>query len=93
MFPGLGVSYRFNTEYSGKIRAPHSALSLAQTGVVGIMKKQRQKEFDDWFELADKVTHQCGLLLMMWIGLIFALVSTTVVSLLGVQELLRRLAH
>ncbi|MGA2424054.1 MAG: hypothetical protein ABSG07_08630 [Terriglobales bacterium] len=57
------------------------------------MKKQRQKEFDDWFELADKVTHQCGLLLMMWIGLIFALVSTTVVSLLGVQELLRRLAH
>jgi len=55
--------------------------------------KQREKEFDEVFAFAGKVTHQIGWLIMMWVGMLVVVVSTTAVSVLGVQELLRRLGH
>lgn len=55
--------------------------------------KQREKDFNEWFAFAGKVMHQIALLLLMVVGLLVAVISVTAVSVLGVQDLLRRLAH
>ena len=55
--------------------------------------KQREKEFDEWFALAGKVTHQTGWLIMTWVGMLVAVASTVAVSVLGVIDLWRRLTQ
>jgi len=53
--------------------------------------EQRAKDFDDRCAYAHKVTHQVGLLILMWIGLLAVVVSTGAVAYVGVVELCRRL--
>jgi hypothetical protein len=55
--------------------------------------KQREKEFDEAFAFAGKVTHQIGWLIMMWVGMLVVVISTTAVSILGVLDLCRRLSR
>lgn len=67
-----------------------TALILA---VGSVHWKQREKNFDEKCAFANKVTHQIGLLIVIWVGLLVAIISTTAVSLLGVVELWRRLTQ
>jgi len=53
--------------------------------------RQREMRFDEWCAFAGKVTHQVGLLVMMVVGIIVVIVSTTAVSALGVVALWQRL--
>ena len=55
--------------------------------------KRREKEFDEAFAFLSKVTHQWGFLAVVWIGVLTAIVTNVVISVVGVQELLRRLGH
>ncbi len=55
--------------------------------------KQREKELDEWFVLAGKAIHQTGWLIMVFVGMLVAVVSITVVSVLGVIDLWRKLTQ
>ena len=55
--------------------------------------KRKEKQFDELFAFIGKATHQLGFLVMMWVGMLAVVATTVVVSVLGVQELLRRLTH
>jgi hypothetical protein len=49
--------------------------------------KRKEKQFDELFALSNKVTHQLGLLIMMWVGMLTVLITTVVVSVLGMKQL------
>lgn len=49
--------------------------------------KQKEKQFDELFAFINKITHQLGLLIMTWVGILTVLATTTVVSVLGMKQL------
>ncbi len=55
--------------------------------------KQIEKNFDQKCAFAGKATHQIGWLIMTWVGMLVVVISTTVVSILGLAELWRRLTQ
>ena len=78
-------------ERGGKASCSLASLSKGWWGMKNW--KQREEEFDEVFAFASKLTHQVALLILIVVGLLGSVVSTTAMSVIGVQELLRRLGH
>jgi hypothetical protein len=55
--------------------------------------KKRGEELNAWCDFAGKATHQIGLLLVIVVGSVVAVISTTAVSVLGVLDLWHRLTR
>ena len=49
--------------------------------------KRKEKQFDELFAFSNKVTHQFGLLIMTWVGILTVLATTVVASVLGMKQL------